>query len=395
MTNLHQARFLPLLATAAVLALGLVPLPDGWAKSTRQDLQSLSLNRADRAAGGGGYYEGLINGGLNDRGGDLTMRLLGKPSQWISFHDVDAVQYSREDFLLFELKPNVNKVVFGQPFTTNEFGLRDRPYTKAKPEGTFRIALLGSSIDMGWGVGTEQTYENLLEDWLNAQAARMGSTRKFEILNFAVAAYSPLQRVEVFRRKAAEFQPDLVLFSATMLDTRLTQLHLLKVLECHVDVRHDFVRRILAEAGIKHDDLALDKHGELRLKDAVKDKLRPHLWELGDESMGMLAADCRSRGVPLACLMIPRAGQSDPPSERGPLVAQQAGIAARHAVPVVDIMDVFDHSDPNNVSIAPWDDHPNDQGHTLMFRALARALSNHETLYPLLFGSPNPGTTSR
>ncbi|MEO6811725.1 MAG: hypothetical protein ABI353_21660 [Isosphaeraceae bacterium] len=388
MTNLLQARFAPLLITVAVLVMALVPLPGSLAKSVRQDLQSLSLNRADREAGGGGYYEGLINGGLNDRGGGLTLRLLGKPTQWISFHDVDAVQYSKEDFLLFELKPNVNRVVFGQPFTTNQFGLRDRPYTKAKPEGTFRIALLGSSIDMGWGVGTEQTYENLLEDWLNTQAARLGSTRKFEVLNFAVAAYSPLQRVEVFRRKATEFQPDLVFYSATMLDTRLTQLHLLKVLQCHVDVRHDFVRRILAEAGIKDDDLALGKDGELRLKDALKDKLRPHLWELGDEALGLLAADCRSRGVPLACLMIPRAGQSDPPSVRAPLVAQQEGIAARHAIAVVDIMDTFDHSDPNDVSIAPWDDHPNDQGHNLMFRALARALAEDGTLSPLLFDGP-------
>lgn len=395
MTNLLQARSVSLLVTAAVLALGLVPLPGGWAKAVRQDLQSLSLNRADREAGGGGYYEGLINGGLSDHGGDLTARLLGKPTHWINFHDVDAVQYSRDDFLLFELKPNVNHVVFGQPFTTNRFGLRDRPYTKEKPERTFRIALLGSSIDMGWGVGTEQTYENLLEDWLNAQAAKSGSIRKFEVLNFAVAAYSPLQRVEVFRRKAAEFQPDLVLFSVTMLDIRLTQLHLLKVLQCRVDVRHDFVRRVIDEAGIKGDDLTLGKDGELRLKDVLKSKLRPHLWELGDEAMGLLAADCRSRGVPLVCLMIPRAGPSDPPFERAPLVAQQARIAARHAVPVVDLMDAFDHSDPNDVAIAPWDDHPNDQGHKLMFLALARALSEHEELYMLLFGGPNREETSR
>ena len=47
-------------------------------------------------------------------------------------------------------------------------GLRDREYTLEKPPGVFRIAVLGSSIDMGWGVGTEDTYVSLLEDWLNA-----------------------------------------------------------------------------------------------------------------------------------------------------------------------------------------------------------------------------------
>ena len=66
-----------------------------------------------------------------------------------------------------------------------------------KPPGTFRIAVLGSSMDMGWGVTYQETYSHLLEDWLNAHAARRGlARRRFEVLNFAVAAYSPLQRLE-------------------------------------------------------------------------------------------------------------------------------------------------------------------------------------------------------
>ena len=50
--------------------------------------------------------------------------------------------------------------------------------------------------------------------------------RRFEVLNFAVAAYSPLQRLETLRRKALAFHPDLVIYSATMLDLRLMEIHL-------------------------------------------------------------------------------------------------------------------------------------------------------------------------
>ena len=75
---------------------------------------------------------------------------------------------------MFELKPNIHRTLFGQPFTTNAHGMRDRVYAVAKPAGTFRIAVLGSSMDMGWGVGTDETYVNLLEDWLNLHAERRG-----------------------------------------------------------------------------------------------------------------------------------------------------------------------------------------------------------------------------
>ena len=42
--------------------------------------------------------------------------------------------------------------------------MHDDPVTVEKPDGTFRIAVLGSSIDMGWGVKHQDTYINQLED---------------------------------------------------------------------------------------------------------------------------------------------------------------------------------------------------------------------------------------
>ena len=124
--------------------------------------------------------------------------------------------------------------------------MRDRDYTVAKPAGTFRIALLGSSIDMGWGVGDDETYENLLEDWLNDHARRRGIDRRFEVLNFAVAAYGPLQRYALLGRKAEAFAPDLVLYSSTTLDARLLEIHLTGLLMREVDPTYAFLKRAIA-----------------------------------------------------------------------------------------------------------------------------------------------------
>jgi hypothetical protein len=376
----------PLVATAALLALGLAPLPGGWVAALRQCARTPEINRADRDADGG-YYEALINGGDGAEGarGGLALRLAGKPTAWINFHDINAARYRRGDYLLFELRPNTRRVVFGQPFTTNRFGQRDRDYPRAKAPGTFRIALLGSSIDMGWGVGTDATYENRLEDWLNAHAARRGSSRRFEVMNFAVAAYSPMQRLESFRRKAAEFEPDLVLYSMTLLDTRLIELQLCKMLQCRVALRDAFLRRAVAEAGVTAADLRRDADGELHDKAAVKAKLRTQLWGIADDTLGELAAECRSRGLPLYGLIVPRAGVADAPAPRAVPVARLKGIAARHAVPVLDLSAAFDAADPTAVEVAAWDDHPNDRGHQLLFLALARALVNDRELYERLF----------
>ncbi len=166
-------------------------------------------------------------------GGDPAHRLTGKPTGWVSFREADVVHYLDDDFLQFELKPHLDRNLFGQPFLTNAFGMHDDPITLEKPEGTLRIAVLGSSMDMGWGVRYQETYINKLEEWLDqsrASGITFDTPRRFEVLNFAVAAYSPMQRLDVLRRKVMAFQPDLVIYSATTLDLRLMEIHLCDML---------------------------------------------------------------------------------------------------------------------------------------------------------------------
>ena len=76
--------------------------------------------------------------------------------------------------------------------------------------------------------------------WTPARSAR-GSDRprRYEVLNFAVTAYSPLQRLDTLRRKALAFRPDLVIYSATTLDIRLMEIHLCDMLRKGVDLQYE------------------------------------------------------------------------------------------------------------------------------------------------------------
>jgi hypothetical protein len=381
-------------ATLGLLLAGLVPLPAGWtgARSAVEHARSSDLSRAPSDPGVPGYYEGLIGGGTATARGarsELSLRLLGKPAQWTRDNARDITRHLTGDFLQFELVPNQDKVFLDRPFRTNPQGQRDHPYTVAKPPGTFRIAVLGSSMDMGWGVTNEETYVNLLEGWLNEHAARRGVDRRFEVVNFAVAAYAPLQRLESYRRKARLYEPDMVIYSATLLDLRLTEIHLCDIYADDVrDLRYGFLRRIVAESGLAGDDLRRGGDGRLVTKEPIKRKLRPRYWSIYDGVLGTLAADCRSEGRPLACVMVPRVGRVDAPEARAEMVARLQGIAAHHAIPLFDLTGTFDHVDPSQLEIAAWDDHPNAQGHRRLFLALARYLVQDRTLYDTLFPAP-------
>lgn len=110
-----------------------------------------------------------------------------------------------------ELRPNSDVVFRGKSFRTSSAGLRDRDYPLRKPEGVFRIAGIGDSVMLGWGVGQGEDYLSVLEDALNARAGG----RRFEVLNFAVMGYNTVQEYFTLRDRALAYAPDLIILGFT------------------------------------------------------------------------------------------------------------------------------------------------------------------------------------
>jgi hypothetical protein len=372
-------------SSVILLVVALIPWPESWEKivDVVDSARSAETNRQDHDGHATGYYESLIGHDDGPEGplGDLSFRLINRPSGMGRFQAADVVRFLDRDFLQFELKSDVHRSLFGQPFVTNAYGMHDDPITLEKPAGTFRIAVLGASMDMGWGVRYQDTYINKLQDWLNSQSAgdqplQSTAPRRFEVMNFAVAAYSPLQRLETLRRKVLPFNPDLVIYSATTLDIRLMEIHICELLRKQVPLDYDFLAKAVEKAAIKRHDLRTDAEARKRLKK----KLQPYYWTLYDQTLGAIAAECRSADVPVVLLVIPRVGKEDSPALRAEPVARLKAMAAHNGIPLFDLSKTFDSFNPAELEIAASDNHPNALGHRQLFLALARAVGGEENL---------------
>ncbi len=98
-------------------------------------------------------------------------------------------------------------------FTVNNLGFRDGPMTVKKPDGVFRILLVGDSFIEGEGVDLEQTAANVLERQLSKKFEK-----PVEVVNMGVMSYSPIIYKRVIEDKGLPLDPDLVVVAVDMSD---------------------------------------------------------------------------------------------------------------------------------------------------------------------------------
>jgi hypothetical protein len=102
----------------------------------------------------------------------------------------------------------------GRAFVTvNRAGQRDRERTLDKPEGVYRIAVLGDMYSEAMHVPLAQTYWWQLGERLQACGFQPG--KRIEVLNFGVRGYGTAQAYVMLEARALRYRPDLVLLQFT------------------------------------------------------------------------------------------------------------------------------------------------------------------------------------
>jgi len=321
----------------------------------RQELSEEDRDQQDR-----GYYEDLTN----TKNYNLALWELYN-QQPVGLERLDETEVGLrlpDAFHQMELVPSKQIIFRGATMTTNAWGMRDREYTKEKPAGTYRIAFIGTCTTMGWGVEDDQSYENRVEDRLNAERVGSGAgIEKFELLNFGVGGYSACQQMWTFD-KSLEFHPDVVMWEvhATVLEWVVN--HLSLVIQSQIPIPYPEL-----QASVEALDLPPDAS---RL--AVKSALQKKAPELLVEIWKAVKQRADSVGVEFRLLLIQRA---DARRQDFSSMAQLRELAAQAGVELMDITQAYEGvQNQSDLRIAVYDSHPNAEGHRYLGEELYEQL---------------------
>jgi hypothetical protein len=88
----------------------------------------------------------------------------------------------------------------------NRFGWRDVDWSHQKPDGVFRVAVLGDSYVEAFQVESSKTFLKIAEEQLNS----MGPER-FEFMNFGRSGFTQTEELIVLEDEVLGFSPDMVM----------------------------------------------------------------------------------------------------------------------------------------------------------------------------------------
>jgi hypothetical protein len=99
--------------------------------------------------------------------------------------------------------PSASVVLFGHTAIFNSFGMRDPEPSVPKPEGIFRILLIGDSVTFGQGVAQEDIFPSRLRERLRSMGVDVGAA--------AVPGWNTLEEERFLNLHVNCLAPDLVL----------------------------------------------------------------------------------------------------------------------------------------------------------------------------------------
>jgi D-alanyl-lipoteichoic acid acyltransferase DltB (MBOAT superfamily) len=347
-------------------------------------LQQPTLNARDEALHNRGYYENL------DNPGRLSAHLWAVRGEWEGEEMRDQGMRIRGDFLERSLLPSVQFNFKGAVMTTNQWGMRDQDYSRAKPAGVKRIAILGASYVMGAGVADDETFESVLERRLNENAA---NGERYEVLNFGVSAYSLLHQVAQLEEMVVGFEPDVVVLSlpAPFTARGNTVAHLQRVLEGGVAVPYPDLEALLGQRGVHRmtpDRRVIPFESMRTVAEALGIATRPAGWETSRKLR--LAVDDAMEWALMRAATVARANGAVPVLMGLHTVSETRlgevayGAAAQKAgIRVWNLYDVYGEADPRSLWIAPWDAHPNAEGHRMIAERLHRHIQEDQAALQL------------
>lgn len=229
--------------------------------------------------------------------------------------------------------------------STNSFSLRGPETTRARPEGTYRVLVLGDSTLFGHGVREDETFAQRLE----RELAPVAAPHPVEVLNGAVQGYTTWQGLDFLERQGLRFDPTLLIVGFNNdpeIDLvpdreRAAPLRAVRPLAeaLYSSTSYLLLRKVLVNLRIPS---MLPEQAELEVKVRRGSRIpdRMHRVPLDDfrGNLQRMAELARGRGIPMILLVLPRDPAQTP---RYPNSEYREAMLAAATEPGVRVLDLF------------------------------------------------------
>jgi lysophospholipase L1-like esterase len=275
----------------------------------------------------------------------------------------DVKQVAADPLIGHEHAPNRQARLMGVDFRTNAQGQRDREYSFERVPGKLRIAMLGDSLTVGWGVPVEDTFAKRVERMYAAAGIDA------EVINFGVGNYNTVQEVQAFLATGHRYRPDVVVLNyfvndAELLEPARSPSSLMRA--CYACVflagRGDaVVRQFLG--GMDWAQYYLSLYGDGTSKG----------WLEAKAAIGRLAEATKASGVKLVIVNLPEL--HDVKNYRfGRVTDLMRQAAEENGAVFVDVLPAMVDQQSSKLWVTPPDPHPNSYANELIAKALFAAL---------------------
>lgn len=288
--------------------------------------------------------------------GELTLRLY--LSRHI-FYDVEMSRYARilkldspNPLIGHHHKPGGKATLMGVTVEINSDGFRDDEYPIEKGDRR-RIIFLGDSLTFGWGVEKEETFEQILEDELDAIAPT-------EIINLGIGNYNTTQEVNLFLDKGLKYDPDQVVVFYFINDaepapqkSRFPWLGNIRIVTFYWSRVKALAARFSAAPGFQEYYSDLYREGQ-------------EGWLKTQAAFLELQRVSREHGIDLRVVLLPELHRLDnyPFAKEHALVTR---FLRSNGIPVLDLAPLFHgEENPQSLWVARDDAHPNARAHRLI-----------------------------
>jgi HEAT repeat protein/lysophospholipase L1-like esterase len=209
----------------------------------------------------------------------------------------------------------------------NSDGLRDREHAVEKPPGLRRVACLGDSVTLGYGIRPQEAWPQVLEDLLDARGQRT------EVFNVAFGGWSTRQELIAYRRLARKYRPDQVLLGICLNDVPEMQNNLTRP--------PLFVRTLYRRSALVRTVVGARRREIASVEELLRDPTAPKVrdaFRLMFDDIRTLKTDVRADGGRLAVVVFPFRVQVRPGA---PAPSPQRAIGqfcASEGLPFLDVL---------------------------------------------------------